>query len=116
MNFSFLWELPLSLYLPCLLWFCIFETKVYNGSLVLEGLWTARKVKIELRSIQKVRKIEYSRFFKNAVYNLHRKGTIRFFTRGAYCVELIDKDGLRYLIGSQRADELTTVLQKEIKE
>ena len=55
-------------------------------------------------------------FFKNAVYNLHRKGTIRFFTRGAYCVELIDKDGLRYLIGSQRADELTTVLQKEIKE
>ena len=94
-----------------------FETKVYNGSLVLEGLWTARKVKIELRSIQKVRKIEYSRFFfKNAVYNLHRKGTIRFFTRGVYCVELIDKDGLRYLIGSQRADELTTVLQKEIKE
>lgn len=94
-----------------------FETKVQNGSIVLDGLWTARKVKIDLKSIEQVRKAEYSRFFfKNSVYNLHRKGTIRFFTRGSDCVELIDKDGLTYLIGSQRADELAKVLQNEIKE
>ena len=92
-----------------------FHTKVQNGSIILDGLWTARKVKIDLSSIEQVRKVEYSRFFFNkSVYNLHRKGTIRFFTRGTECVELVDKDGLVYLIGSQKADELTKVLENEI--
>ena len=49
------------------------------------------------------------------MYNLHRKGTIRFFTRGTECDELVDKDGLVYLIGTQKADELTKVLENEIK-
>ena len=94
-----------------------FHTQVQNGSITLDGLWTARKVKIDLNSIEQVRKAEYSRFFFNkSVYNLHRKGTIRFFTRGTECVELVDKDGLVYLIGSQKADELTKVLENEIKE
>lgn len=93
-----------------------FHTNVQNGSITLDGLWTARKVKIDLSSIEKVRKVEYSRFFFNqSVYNLHRKGTIRFFTRGKECVELVDKDGLVYLIGSQKADELTKALENEIK-
>jgi len=93
-----------------------FHTKVQNSSIILDGLWTARKVKIDLSSIEQVRKVEYSRFFFNqSVYNLHRKGTIRFFTRGKECVELVDKDGLVYLIGSQKADELTKALENEIK-
>ena len=93
-----------------------FHTKVINGSIVLDGLWTARKVKIDLSSIEQLRKTEYSRFiFNKSVYNLHRKGTIRFYTRGKECVELIDKDGLIYLIGSQRIDELTKVLEEAIK-
>ena len=92
-----------------------FHTQVQSGSITLDGLWTARKVKIDLNSIEQVRKAEYSRFFFNkSVYNLHRKGTIRFFTRGTECVELIDKDGLVYLIGSQKADELTKVLEKRL--
>ena len=49
----------------------------------------------------------YSRFFLNrSVYNLHYKKSIRFFTRGKDAVELIDQDGLIYLIGSQKAEEL----------
>jgi hypothetical protein len=93
-----------------------FHTKVLNGSVVLDGLWTARKVKIDLSSIEQVSKTEYSRFiFNKSVYNLHRKGTIRFYTRGKECVELVDKDGLVYLIGSQRIDELTKVLEEAIK-
>ena len=28
-----------------------FETKVFNGSVVLDGLWTSRKVKIDINSI-----------------------------------------------------------------
>ena len=93
-----------------------FETKVQNNSLILDGLWTARKVKIDLSSIKEVKKINYSRFFFNqSVYNLHNKGTIRFFTRGKECVQLIDKDGLIYLIGSQKIDELIRVLKIEIE-
>ena len=92
------------------------HTKVENRSLVLDGLWTARKIKIDLSSIEQVRKAKYSRFFfNNSVYNLHRKGTIRFYTRGKECVELVDKDGLVYLVGSQRVDELVKVLEKVIK-
>jgi hypothetical protein len=92
-----------------------FKTKVINGSLILEGLWTARKVKIDMSSIKSVSKIKYSRFFFNrAVYNLHRKGAIHFYTRGKECIELIDKDGLRYLIGSQKPSELLLVLQQQI--
>ena len=40
-----------------------YRTKVENGSLVLDGLWTARKVKIDLSSIKGVSKVKYSRFF-----------------------------------------------------
>ena len=93
-----------------------FETKVQNNSLILDGLWTARKVKIDLGSIKEVKKTNYSRFFFNqSVYNLHNKGTIRFFTRGKECVQLIDKDGLIYLIGSQKINELIRVLKIEIE-
>jgi hypothetical protein len=92
-----------------------FKTKVENGSIVLDGLWTSRKVKIDLSSIQKATKVEYSRlFFNKSVYNLHNKGLIYFYTRGKYCVELTDKDGLIYLVGSQRTDELTKVLNELI--
>ena len=92
-----------------------FKTKVENGSLILEGLWTARKVKIDMSSIKSVSKIKYSRFFFNrAVYNLHRKGAIHFYTRGKECIELVDKDGLRYLIGSQKPSELLLVLKQQI--
>jgi hypothetical protein len=93
-----------------------FRTRVINGSLILDGLWTARKVKIDLSSIKEVSKIKYSRFFFNrAVYNLHLKGAIHFYTRGKECIQLIDKDGLIYLIGSQKPTELILVLKEQLK-
>lgn len=92
-----------------------FRTKVVNGSIVLDGLWTARKVKIDLSSITSVSIVAYSRFFFNrAVYNLHSKGAIHFYTTGKHCIELIDKDGLRYFIGSQKTTELLSVLKAQI--
>ena len=84
-----------------------FETKLINGSIILDGLWTSRKVKIDINSIKSCKKVNYSKFFLNrSVYNLHYKKSIRFFTRGKDAVELTDKDGLIYLIGSQKAEEL----------
>lgn len=93
-----------------------FETKVLNGSIILDGLWTSRKIKINTSSIISAKKVVYSRYIINrAVYNLHFKGTIRFYTRGNEAVELTDKDGLVYLIGSQKADELTRVISNKLK-
>ena len=92
-----------------------FETKVINNSIILDGLWTARKVKIDINSLNSVEKVSYSRFFLNrSVYNLHFKGTIRFFTRGKDAVKLIDKDGQVYLIGSQKVEELERTIKNKL--
>ena len=92
-----------------------FETKIKNGSIILDGLWTSRKIKIDSASIVSAKKVKYSKYFLNrSVYNLHVKGTIRFYTRGIDAVELTDKDGLIYLIGSQKASELVRVIQNKL--
>lgn len=92
-----------------------FETRVVNGSIILDGLWTSRKVKIDINSLVSVKKIEYSRFFFNkSVYNLHYKGKIRFFTRGRDAVELKDKDGQIYIIGSQQSEELARIINDKL--
>jgi len=93
-----------------------FETKVFNGSIILDGLWTSRKIKLDTLSLVSCKKVDYSKYIINrAVYNLHFKGTIRFYTRGNDAVELTDKDGLVYLIGSQKADELSRVINNKLR-
>jgi len=84
-----------------------YKTQVTSDFLVLSGLWSTSLVKIDLNSIIKVEKKAYSNyFFNNPVYNLHKNGKIRFFSDGKDAVWLTDKDGLIYIIGTQRADEL----------
>lgn len=104
------------LVLSCLMVFVLhIHTRVTPGSIIIDGLWTSRKVKIDLRNIVSVKTIRYSKyFFKRPVYNLHFKGKIRFFTSGSEAVELTDKDGLVYRIGSQRAAELGAVIQRQL--
>jgi len=92
-----------------------FRIEVQNKSVLLDGLWTTRLVKIDLNSIVKVEKDNYSRYmFNNPVYNLHTKGTIRFFTAGNDAIYLTDRDGLVYIIGSKQANELLRAIQGEI--
>ena len=91
------------------------HTKVYSGSIVLDGIWTTRKVKIDFNSIVKAEHTPYSQYhLNNPVYNLHIKGVVRFYTVGKDAVKLTDKDGLIYLIGSQRADELHRVINSQL--
>lgn len=93
-----------------------YKTIVDNKSVIIDGLWTAKRVKIDLNSIVSVRKDTYSTFlFNNPVYNLHKKGTIRFYSSGRDAVVLTDRDGLEYFIGTQRPNELLLVLQNEMK-
>ena len=75
------------------------QTTLSNGSLVFDGLWTARKVKVEMSSIVSVEQIIYTNIYvRRAVYNLHRKGKIHFYTRGKDAILLTDKDGLEYVV------------------
>ena len=93
-----------------------FETKVFNGSIILDGLWTSRKVKIDTASLISAQQVKYSKYVINrSVYNLHFKGKIRFYTRGTDAVELTDKDGLIYLVGSQKAEELSRLINNKLK-
>ena len=92
-----------------------FKTQVINGAIILDGLWTSRKIKIAISNIVDAKRVKYSKYILNrAVYNLHIKGKIRFYTRGDSAVELTDKDGLIYLIGSQKTEELTRVIQNKL--
>ena len=74
------------------------------------------KVKIDINSLISAKKVKYSRYLLNrSVYNLHIKGSIRFFTRGNDAVELTDKDGLTYLIGSQKSEELERIINEKLQ-
>jgi len=93
-----------------------FHTRVINNSLMLDGLWTSRKVKIDLNSVIEVKKVHNNTYILNTpVYNLHYKNKIHFYTQGNDSVELTDKDGLKYSIGTQKAEELCNLLQKLIQ-
>jgi hypothetical protein len=93
-----------------------YRTRVLNKSVLIDGLWTTRLVKIDLNSIVKVEKGEYSRYlFNNPVYNLHSKGAIRFFAAGKEALYLTDRDGLVYIIGTQQANEFLRAVQEEMK-
>lgn len=93
-----------------------FKTIVANKSVIIDGLWTTRRVKIDLNSIVNIEKGTYSRYlFNNPVYNLHTKGTIRFYTAGNDAIHLTDRDGMVYIIGSQQANEFLRAIQEEMK-
>lgn len=93
-----------------------YRTVVKNKAILIDGLWTTRLVKIDLNSIVKIEKGQYSKFFlNNPVYNLHRKGVIKFYAGGNNAVTLTDRDGLKYIIGTQRMSELYDAIQNELK-
>jgi hypothetical protein len=92
------------------------QTTVYPGYLILDGFWTSRKIKIDLRNIVSIRKSRYKKnIWRRAVYNLHNHGVIRFYTSGEDFIELIDNTGFIYKIGSQKPQEFYNVLDGELK-
>lgn len=89
--------------------------RVYSTYMMIDGFWTARKVKINLDTITHIRKSRYKKhIFRRAVYNLHSRGIIRFFTSGNEFVELKDSSGFIYRIGTQKASELYYILKQQL--
>jgi hypothetical protein len=93
-----------------------FRTTVRNKSVILDGLWTTKLVKIDLNSIVKVERAPYSSYMiNNPVYNLHQKGKIRFYAGGKDSIHLTDRDGLIYIIGTLNPVELEQAIKKEMQ-
>lgn len=91
------------------------HTKVYKGYILIDGFWTTRKVKIDLNNITHIRRSRYKRnIFRRAVYNLHNKGIIRFYTSGEDFIELTDNSGFTYRIGTHRLSEFYNNIKAQL--
>lgn len=103
----FLLGLVILVFSGILLFVMHMRTTVFPGAIVIDGIWSARRIRIDLGSIRSVRAIRLKpSFFNRPVYNLHSRGRIRFYTHGNNAVELTTSDGLIYRIGTQRPQEL----------
>lgn len=92
------------------------QTQVFQGYILLSGFWGSRKVKIDLGNILSVKKYRFKpNFFRRSVYNLHSRGVVKFYTSGDEFVELKDKDGFTYLVGSGRSPELFKLIKDQIQ-
>ena len=89
------------------------KIRVFRTYIELDGLWTSRRVNIDLKNIIKVERKRYSKYhFNNPVFNLHLKGLIRFYTGGTEAIELTPREGEPYRIGTQKPHELEKVLRE----
>lgn len=92
-----------------------YRTMVVNQSILIDGLWSTKRVKIDLNSIVKTERTLYSTFMiNNPVYNLHKKGTIRFYAGGKDAIKLTDRDGLNYIIGTHCPAEFELAIKKAL--
>jgi hypothetical protein len=91
------------------------QTIVYPNYLMLGGFWGARKIKIDLSTIHTVKKLRYKKnSFRRPVYNLYIKEIVKFYTAGDHFIELKDKDGFTYRIGTQRPNELFKIINHQV--
>lgn len=114
-NVFFVMGLGILILSALLLFVLHIRTTMTAGALLVDGLWTSRRVRIELSGIVAVRKIHYKpSILRRPVYNLYSRGRVVFYTRGRDAVELTTSDGLIYRIGTQRADELLNLLAQAV--
>jgi hypothetical protein len=89
------------------------KTTIYEDRIELDGLWSTKKVKIDLANVVKIEKAPYSNYLlNNPVYNLHIKGTVRFYTSGTDAVLITDKEGHIYKIGTQKQEVFFNEIKK----
>ena len=73
-------------------------------------------MKIDFTAIKYIRRSRYKKnILRRAVYNLHYKGIIKFYTSGQEFIELKDNTNFTYRIGSQRSGELYKVVKAELE-
>lgn len=112
----FIMGLSILVFSAALMYVLHMHLRVSRDTLELQGFWTSRVIKIKINNIKSLRKRRYKRsLFRRASYNLHNTGVIRFYTSGEDFVEITDRQGFVYRIGSQRIEQLYEVLKKQLK-
>ncbi|MBS1646357.1 MAG: hypothetical protein JST67_03330 [Bacteroidetes bacterium] len=91
------------------------QTQVYPTYVLISGFWGARKVKIDFRTIHTIKKLRYKKnILRRPMYNLCIKEVVKFYTSGDNFVELKDKDGFTYRIGTQFPHELFSIINQQV--
>lgn len=91
------------------------ETIVKDGKLHLIGPMTFKKVAFDISEIDSIEIAPYSKFLMNRpMFNLHRRGQLRFYTHGNMCVRITLKDGQLIKLGTQRPDALKKALDAHL--
>jgi hypothetical protein len=91
------------------------QTVVYQNYMMISGFWGARKIKIDFGNIHTIKKLRYKKnSFRRPVYNLFIKEIVKFYTSGDHFIELKDKVGFTYRIGTQRPNELFKIINHQI--
>lgn len=112
----FLLGLSILLFSALLVYVLHIHIRVYEHYMIVDGFWNARRVKIDLRNVYSIKKMRYKKnVLRRPVYNLYQKGIIKFYTSGEEFLEVKDKDGLIYRLGTQRSHELFKVLNRQIQ-
>lgn len=112
----FILGISILLFSGALMYVLHVHLRVSAKTIDLRGFWTSRVIKIPIENIIKLKKKRYKRnIFRRASYNLHNTGVIRFYTSGEDFIEITDRQGYVYRIGSQRIEQLYQVLSNELK-
>jgi len=92
------------------------HTRIYPGFILIDSFGGNRKIKIPLTNIVSATKGPYSSYIiNNPAYNLHRDGVIKFYSGGKDAVRITDRDGLVYLIGTHKAEELARIINEQLQ-
>ena len=88
---------------------------INDNYIVIERLWSKTLIKIDLNSINYIKKVDIENvYLQRPVFNVHKNNTIKFYTNGDEAIELVDKDNMRYKIGTSKAGEMIMIIQEFI--
>ncbi len=86
--------------------------RVFKHRLEITGLWTGKPVIIDLMNARSVIRLRYSKYhLNNPVFNLKWKGSVKFYTDGDEAIEITDREGTPFRIGSHSPGELEKILK-----
>jgi hypothetical protein len=87
------------------------HTVITPDQITIEGIMHTGKTQIPVKDVLKAEVTPYSPYLINyPVFNLHRKGSIRFYTGGRTAVRIYLKNDTTILLGSRKAQEMARVI------
>jgi hypothetical protein len=87
------------------------HTVITSEQITIEGIMHTGKTIVDVNKVVKAEITPYSSYLINyPVFNLHRNGSIRFYTGGRTAVRIYLKNDTTILLGSRKAPEMVRVI------